>query len=91
MKNEIKTAIILGVIISAFVGSLSFAFSIIETQSSPQISDSDLQKQTIDKSGFKKAPNLVGIADYINTTPEELEKEIQGKVVMYDIDRKSVV
>lgn len=85
MKNEVKTAIILGIIISALVGSLSFAFSIIETQSSPQISDSDLQKQTIDKSGFKKAPNLVGIADYINTTPEELEKEIQGKVVLYDI------
>ena len=31
------------------------------------------------------APNLVGIAEYINTTPEELKKEIEGKVVLYDI------
>jgi len=84
MKNEIKTAIVLGIIISAIVGTLSFAFSIIETQS-PQALNDNLQKQAIDKSGFKKAPKLVGIADYINTTPEELEKEIQGKVVLYDI------
>lgn len=86
MKNEIKTAIILGIIISVVVGSLSFAFSIIETSQSPQqIPNDNLQKQTVDKSGFKKAPKLVGIDDYINTTPEELEKAIQGKVVLYDI------
>jgi len=84
MKNEIKTAIVLGIIISAIVGTLSFAFSIIETQP-PQALNDNLQKQTIDKSGFKKAPKLVGIANYINTTPQELEKEIQGKVVLYDI------
>lgn len=85
MKNEIKTAVILGIIISAIIGTLSFAFSIIETQSYPQMSFNDLQKQTVDKSGFKKAPKLVGITSYINTIPEELEKEIQGKVVLYDI------
>src|SRR3989338_9328158 len=86
MKNEIKTAIVLGIIISAIIGSLSVIFSIIETSQLPQQTlNDDLQKQTIDKSGFKKAPKLVGIADYINTTPEKLEKEIQGKVVLYDI------
>src|SRR3989338_168079 len=86
MKNEIKTAIVLGIIISAIIGSLSVIFSIIETSQSPQhMLNDNLQKQTIDKSDFKKAPKLVGIADYINTTPEKLEKEIQGKVVLYDI------
>ena len=39
----------------------------------------------MDKSGFKMAPDLVGIAHYLNTTPEELSKEIKGKVVLYDI------
>ena len=41
--------------------------------------------QKIDKSGFKKAPSLVGISGYINTTPEELEKEMDDKVILYDI------
>ncbi|MFB5624750.1 MAG: redoxin family protein, partial [Nitrosopumilus sp.] len=39
----------------------------------------------IDKSQFKKAPKLVGIANYLNTTPEKLSEEIKGKVVLYDI------
>ena len=39
----------------------------------------------IDKSGFKKAPELVGIANYLNTTPEELANEMEDKVILYDI------
>ena len=39
----------------------------------------------IDKSKFKKAPNLVGIAHYLNTTPEQLASEMKGKVILYDI------
>lgn len=39
----------------------------------------------IDKSGFKKAPELIGISGYINTTPEKLEKEMEDKVILYDI------
>jgi thiol-disulfide isomerase/thioredoxin len=39
----------------------------------------------IDKSKFKMAPDLVGIAHYLNTTPEKLASEIKGKVVLYDI------
>jgi len=35
--------------------------------------------------GTKKAPNLVGIAHYLNTTPEELAKKMENKVVLYDI------
>ena len=41
---------------------------------------------TIDKSRFREAPELAGIAAYINTAgAEELAAEIDGKVVLYDI------
>lgn len=41
---------------------------------------------TIDKSRFREAPGLAGIAAYINTAgAEELAAEIDGKVVLYDI------
>jgi thiol-disulfide isomerase/thioredoxin len=43
------------------------------------------QVLNIDKSRFKTAPDIVGIAHYLNTTPEELAQEIEGKVVLYDI------
>ena len=49
-----------------------------------KISIADIELK-IDKSKFKIAPDLVGIAHYINTTPEQLAKEIEGKVVLYDI------
>jgi thiol-disulfide isomerase/thioredoxin len=39
----------------------------------------------IDKSHFKKAPKLEGISGYINTDSEELNEQIRGKVVLYDI------
>ena len=40
----------------------------------------------IDKSRFRQAPALAGIAAYINTAgAEELAAEIDGKVVLYDI------
>lgn len=38
----------------------------------------------IDESQFKKAPDLVGISGYINTTPDELKEAIKDKVVLYD-------
>lgn len=41
---------------------------------------------TIDKSRFREAPDLAGIAAYINTAgAEELAAEIDGSVVLYDI------
>jgi thiol-disulfide isomerase/thioredoxin len=39
----------------------------------------------IQDSGIKKAPNLVGISDYLNTTPEKLSKDMENKVILYDI------
>lgn len=83
MKSEIKTAIVLVVVIAIGVGIMSVVFSSFDKQF-----DSNIQSDTqgvIDKSKFTKAPQLAGIADYLNTTPEELSKKIQGKVVLYDI------
>jgi hypothetical protein len=36
----------------------------------------------VDDSKFKKAPQLIGITDYINTTPENLTQDMKGKVIM---------
>jgi thiol-disulfide isomerase/thioredoxin len=46
---------------------------------SPQMSQSNL-----DESQYPNAPTLVGISDYINTTPAKLTQDIKGKVVVYD-------
>jgi thiol-disulfide isomerase/thioredoxin len=91
MKSEFKTAIILGIVIVGIIASLSVIFTSLETSN---LSSDALQEEkisisdnglNIDKSQFKMAPDLVGIAHYINTTPEQLAKDIEGKVVLYDI------
>ncbi len=95
MKTEIKTAIIMAIVLVAGIGGASAYFSSLEEPKMTDTQDQlDTQKQatnnmpavsTIDKSGFKKAPDLVGIADYINTSPEELKAAMKDKVVLYDI------
>ena len=95
MKAEIKTAIIMAVVLVAGIGGASAYFSSLEesnmtdTQNQPdtqkQAANNMLTVSTIDKSGFKKAPNLVGITGYINTSPEELKTIMKDKVVLYDI------
>jgi len=85
VKSEIKTALILGIAIAAGVGILGLVFSSLdETKSTSTLTEIDSLLK-IDKSGFKVAPDLVGIAHYLNTTPEELTEEIKDKVVLYDI------
>jgi thiol-disulfide isomerase/thioredoxin len=89
MRTELKTAIVMGVIVVGAVASLSAYFTSLEGQ----IIQDDIQTQTqgnsvlpdIDKSRFKKAPELQGISGYINTNSEELQEQIKGKVVLYDI------
>ena len=105
MITEIKTAIILTVIIAIGIGGISIVFSSLEQSNETQTGMLDLffsslnqstefETQTdekgnvvslIDKSRYKHAPELVGIADYVNTTPEELNDMIKDKVVLYDI------
>ena len=85
MNKEIKTGIVFGAIIAIGLGMLGMIFvSLDETNSINQNTWIDLFLN-IDSSGFKKAPNLIGIAHYLNTTPEELTETIEDSVVLYDI------
>jgi thiol-disulfide isomerase/thioredoxin len=79
MRAEIRTAIIMGIIIAGAIGGLSAYFTSLETP------NTDTQVQSMDKSGFKKAPELQGIAGYINTNADDLKNQIKGKIVLYDI------
>jgi thiol-disulfide isomerase/thioredoxin len=45
---------------------------------------SNTSMAAMDKTPFKKAPGLIGITDYINTTPDNLQKTMKGKVILYD-------
>jgi len=97
MKAEIKTAIIMAIVLAAGIGGASAYFSSLEE---PMLSNTQNQLENtqkhaassnmptisiIDKSRFKKAPDLVGITGYINTSPEELKATMKDKVVLYDI------
>ena len=83
MKTELRTAIIFGIVIAAGVGIMSAVFTSLDQTTAANVDPDSLTN--IDKSGFKKAPELVGISHYINTNPEELSEELKGKVVLYDI------
>ena len=85
MKSEIKSALILGIIIVTGIGIMSVIFSSFDEAESTNTLTEMNSVLKLDKSGFKMAPDLVGIAHYLNTTPEELSEEIKGKVVLYDI------
>lgn len=86
MKTELKSAIIFSIIIAGGIVGISVVFSTFDTQEfTSSNADSELGIQSIDKSKFKKAPELAGISGYINTTPEELKEKIKDKVVLYDI------
>ena len=91
-----KTAIILAIAIVVGIAAISVGLGTLDMAQDTTISDapplveSQSDEQTpqpakIDKSGFKIAPELVGIADYINTSPEELQDAMEDKVVLYDI------
>lgn len=85
MKSEIKTALILGIVIVIGLGITSITFSTLDEKSETTNNQETKTLAKIDKSGFKMAPDLVGISHYLNTTPEELKKQIENKVVLYDI------
>ena len=86
MKSEIKTALIFGVVIATGLGVMSMVFSSFDEEfESTNIISEENSITKIDKSGFKTAPDLVGIAQYLNTTPEKLSGEMKDKVILYDI------
>ena len=43
-----------------------------------------MQQSSMDESKYPTAPKLVGISDYINTTPASLAQEMKGSIVVYD-------
>ena len=103
MKTELKTALIMGVVVvGAIVGAATY-FSTLENpkeikqnqlnEKAPaepvgQTPSTQVEKKSIvpliDKSHFKKAPDLIGITGYVNTSPEELKANMKDKVVLYD-------
>ena len=93
MKTELKTALAMGIILVIAIGGATAYFSSLEPQIPRSENQSDESNQTqkmtsempkIDKSRFKKAPELIGISGYINTTPEELKANMKDKVILYD-------
>jgi thiol-disulfide isomerase/thioredoxin len=83
MQSDKKTALVLGISIVIAVTVISTVFSFLDSQHTNDMNTSTMTE--IDKSQFKKAPELQGISGYINTTPDELKKQMKGKVVLYDI------
>jgi len=85
MKSEIKIALVLGLGIAFAVGVIGILFSSLDSEFESASITENNPTIPIDKSKFKKAPDLAGIAHYLNTTPEQLASERKGKVVLYDI------
>jgi len=85
MNSEIKTISIFGGIVVLAVVFLGIIFMGLDDLPSQNQGSTTGVFLNINDSGIKKAPNLVGIEYYLNTTPKELEQEIENKVVLYDI------
>ena len=88
MRQEIRGAIIAVVVIAAGVGGLYGVFSTLDqVPSDPTLTAAPEGPRAppVDKSGFKQAPGITGIAEYINTDEVGLAEAMEGKVVLYDI------
>ena len=84
MKSELKIALVLGILIAVSIVTINALFTSIDSNVVSSNENFD-GTTSIDKSNLKKAPDLVGIAHYLNTTPEKLKEDMKGKVVLYDI------
>ena len=85
MNSEIKNISIFGGIIISAVVFLGIIFVGLDDLSLQNQGSTTGVFLNINDSGVKKAPELVGIEHYLNTTPEKLEQEMDNKVVLYDI------
>ena len=74
-----------GAIIAIGLGVLGMIFVSLDETNSVNQNTGINSFLKIDNSEFRKAPNLVGIAHYLNTTPEELTEKIEDSVVLYDV------
>ena len=83
MRFELVLAIVMIVAVSITL------FAIVESEPVAGVSTAGKANSTarivsIDESKFPEAPQLVGITGYINTTPQELQQEMKGKVILYN-------
>jgi thiol-disulfide isomerase/thioredoxin len=85
VNKEIKTGLVFGIMIVIGLAVLGTIFVSLDESDSINQNMGINSFLKLDESEFKKAPNLVGIEHYLNTTPEELTKEIEKSVVLYDI------
>jgi len=79
MKNEYKYASIFFAIIAVGIISISYFYEEIDLKRTTT-DDMDVE----DKTFLRKTPMLQGISGYINTSPEKIEQQLKGKVVLYD-------
>src|SRR5713226_2569443 len=97
MRNEVRTAIIVGIAVVVMLGGLGYYFTTLDkprenqvqntanniTQASGSITNTNPVQQ-VDESQYPLVPDLVGISGYVNTTPEDLKSAMKNKVVLYD-------
>ena len=79
MKKEYKYASIFFAIIAVGIFSISYFYDEVDLKRNTT-DDSNVQ----DKTFLRKSPELQGITGYINTSAEEIEQQLEGKVVLYD-------
>src|SRR6266849_2742295 len=99
MRNEIKTAVIVAIVIVVAIGGIGYYFTTLDkpkeislqnpVSDNRQNSDAATSIGTktvpqVDESQYPLAPNLVGISGYVNTMPEDLKAAMKDKVVLYD-------
>ena len=83
MNSTLRTGIIFGAVLAAALAGISVALTALDMPAG------NAPGEPSDPAGLvipaNAAPGLVGIAHYINTTPDELDSAIDGSVVLYDI------
>jgi len=79
MKKEYKYASIFFAIIAVGIMSISYFYDEVDLKRN---TTNDIT--TLDKTFLRTSPELKGISGYINTSSEEIEQDIEGKVVLYD-------
>ena len=79
MKREYKYASMFFAIIAVGIFSISYYYEEVDLK---RITTDDSVIE--DKTFLRKSPDLKGISGYINTSQEEIDKHLEGKVVLYD-------
>ncbi len=79
MKKEYKYASIFFAIIAVGIMSISYFYDEVDLKRN---TTNDIT--TLDKTFLRTAPEMKGISGYINTSVEEIDQNIEGKVVLYD-------